>query len=183
VGGCGGNIEWHTEADTLEVADRDRLLRDMRLYTGAAFRAANAIVHPLDFRATVSQIERVVDAHRARLAPFGDLGSALTAAAECRSSLDRLYAAAAAADSIAAARRVNDALLRIGRLLVRLLYTRDDRYRQDAALHVSPLPELAAAADAVGSVPDGVLRTEIVRARNRIEGTLRDVAELALAAA
>jgi hypothetical protein len=183
VGGCGGNIEWHTEADTLEVADRDRLLRDIRLYTGAAVRATNSIVHPLDFRATVGQIERVVDAHRARLEPFGDLGPALAATAECRSALDRLYASAARADSIEAARPLNDALLRIGRQLVRLLYTRDDRYRQDPALHVWPLPELAAAADAVGSVPEGVLRTEVVRARNRIEGTLRDVAELALAAA
>ncbi|MBX6341039.1 MAG: M28 family peptidase, partial [Thermomicrobiaceae bacterium] len=27
VGGCGGNIEWHTEADTLDIADRDNLLR------------------------------------------------------------------------------------------------------------------------------------------------------------
>jgi hypothetical protein len=26
VGGCGGNIAWHTEGDTLEIADRDVLL-------------------------------------------------------------------------------------------------------------------------------------------------------------
>jgi N-acetylated-alpha-linked acidic dipeptidase len=181
VGGCGGNIEWHTEADTLEVADRDRLLRDIRVYTGVVFRAANAAVHPLDFRATVGQIERILDGYRARLEPFGDLGPALTAAAECRDALELLYAKAEAVDSVAAARPINDALLRIGRLLVRVQYARDDRYRQDPALHISPLPELAAAAEAVGSVPDGVLRTEVVRARNRIEGALRDAAEIALA--
>ena len=27
VGGCGGNIAWHTENDTLEIADKDNLLR------------------------------------------------------------------------------------------------------------------------------------------------------------
>src|SRR5690606_26864485 len=27
VGGCGGNIAWHTENDTIEIADRDNLLR------------------------------------------------------------------------------------------------------------------------------------------------------------
>ena len=64
VGGCGGNIEWHTEADTLEIADRERLLRDIRLYAGAAFRAANAPVHPLDFRATVAQLEEALSVAR-----------------------------------------------------------------------------------------------------------------------
>ena len=42
VGGGGGNIEWHTEADTLEIADRDNLLRDMRVYAAAVFRAPGA---------------------------------------------------------------------------------------------------------------------------------------------
>jgi hypothetical protein len=181
VGGCGGNIEWHTEADTLEVADRERLLRDIRVYTGAVVRAANADVHPLDFRATVTQIERALEGHRARLEPFADLGPAFAAAADCRSALERLYGVAESVDSVAAARPVNDALLRIGRLLVRVLYAQEDRYRQDPALHIPPLPEFAAAADAVGSVPDGVLRTEVVRARNRVEGALRDAAERALA--
>src|SRR5215470_10302183 len=53
VGGCGGNIEWHTEADTIEVADRENLLRDIRLYAGAVFRAAQLPVHPLNFRRTL----------------------------------------------------------------------------------------------------------------------------------
>ncbi len=34
VGGCGGNIAWHTENDTLEIADRDILLRDIKVYLG-----------------------------------------------------------------------------------------------------------------------------------------------------
>lgn len=42
VGGCGANIAWHTEDDTLEIADRDHLLRDIRVYAAAAFRAANS---------------------------------------------------------------------------------------------------------------------------------------------
>lgn len=179
VGGCGGNIEWHTEADTLELADRDRVLRDIRLYTGAAFRSANAIVHTLDFIATVEQIEHVLEERGAELAQVGDVAPALAAAAECRSALDRLYERARRAATIEEARPVNDALLQIGRLLVRVLYAREDRYRQDPALHASPLPELAAAASALGSVPEGVLRTEVVRARNRIEGALRDATAIA----
>ena len=30
VGGCGGNIAWHTENDRLEIADRDNLMRVFR---------------------------------------------------------------------------------------------------------------------------------------------------------
>jgi hypothetical protein len=179
VGGCGGNIEWHTEADTLEIADPQRLLRDMRLYAGAVVRTANEPVHPLDFRATVDELERALRELEPTLAAYADLAPALAAAAECRAALEELYARAATADTVEAARPVNDALLRIGRLLVRALWTQEERYRQDPALRAPPLPGLAAAAEAIGTVPDGVLRTEVVRGRNRVEGALRDAAELA----
>ncbi|HEX5166468.1 MAG TPA: peptidase M28, partial [Thermomicrobiales bacterium] len=42
VAGCGGNIAWHTEDDTLEIADRDNLRRDIALYATAVWRVANA---------------------------------------------------------------------------------------------------------------------------------------------
>ena len=32
VGGCGGNIAWHTENDMIDIADRDILLRDIKVY-------------------------------------------------------------------------------------------------------------------------------------------------------
>ncbi len=40
VSGCGANIAWHTENDTLEIADRDILLTDMQHLpaVGAAHR-------------------------------------------------------------------------------------------------------------------------------------------------
>src|SRR3989475_12322876 len=41
VGGCGGNIAWHTEDDTLEIADRDHLLRDIKVYAAAVWRAGD----------------------------------------------------------------------------------------------------------------------------------------------
>jgi hypothetical protein len=31
VGGCGANIAWHTENDQLEIADRDNLMRDLKV--------------------------------------------------------------------------------------------------------------------------------------------------------
>jgi N-acetylated-alpha-linked acidic dipeptidase len=177
VGGCGGNIEWHTEADTLDIADRDRLLRDIRLYTGAAYRAANLPVHPLDFRATVDQIEETLTALRERLDAFVDLDGTYARLRELGEALEGLYAAPPAA--LESARPTNDALLQIGRELVRVLYTSSGPYRQDPALHIPLLPDFAAAADAIGTVPDGVVRTELVRVRNRLDRALENATEAA----
>ena len=123
VGGCGGNVAWHAEAD-IDVADRDRLLRDIRLYTGSAFRAANRPVHPLDFRATVAQIEDVLGGIGERTDGLIDLSGTSERAQSLRSALDGLDAAAGGIDSAEAARPVNDALLKIGRALVRVLYSK-----------------------------------------------------------
>jgi hypothetical protein len=168
VAGCGGNIEWHTEGDTLEIADRDNLLRDMRLYAGAVYRAANAPVHPLDFRATIPQIESALSPHADALDRFVDLGRTRERLATLRRALEAIYASSAGA-TITTARPVNDALLKIGRQLVRVLYCKAGPYRQDPALHVPLLPDVADAVAAIGAVPDGVLRTEFARARNRLD--------------
>jgi N-acetylated-alpha-linked acidic dipeptidase len=182
VGGCGGNIEWHTEADTLDIADRDNLLRDIRLYTGAAFRAANTPVHPLDFRATVAQLEEALREVSGRLGGLVELDGSFARAEALREALDDLYGASGA-ESVEAARATNDALLKIGRALVRVLYASSGPYRQDPALHIPLLPDFAAAADAIGTVPEGVVRTELVRARNRLDGALLDATDAARAAA
>ena len=184
VGGCGGNIEWHTEADTMEIADRDNLLRDMRMYAGAAFRAANLPVHPLDFRATIDQLVAVLEDHKADVSEFVELEGTFQLAAQARQALDAFYARTEVVGTVEAARRLNTALLKIGRLLVSLLYSREGTYRQDPALDVPLLPDFAAALKARGTVVPGILRTEFMRARNRVDGVLldvRDYAELASA--
>jgi hypothetical protein len=179
VGGCGGNIEWHTEADTIEIADRKTLLRDMGLYGGAAFRAANLPVHPLDFRRTLEQIADTLAGYREKLGKRIDWGPLEGDLATARSAVDRLYASSSEVASVDEARPHNDALLAIGRALVSVLYSREGTYRQDPADHFKLLPEFGTAADAVGSVPDGVLRTELIRASNRLRRALADVARAA----
>lgn len=182
VGGCGGNLEWHHEDDTLEIADRDVLLRDMKLYVGAAFRVANSPLHPLDFRATLRQIEATLSGYEEQVGGLVDLTPTHELLREVTQELDAFYAEAAAAVAVEAARPFNDAQLKAGRALVRVLYARDGAYRQDVADHIPLLPELGAAAALRGAVPDGVLRTDLARARNRIEGSLLDVRDAVQAA-
>ena len=57
VGGCGGNIAWHTEADRLGVADRDNLERDLRVYLAAIGQFVEDEVIPLDYRKTVIELD------------------------------------------------------------------------------------------------------------------------------
>jgi N-acetylated-alpha-linked acidic dipeptidase len=182
VGGCGGNIAWHTEDDTMEIADRERLLRDMRLYVGSAFRMANRPVHPLDFRATLDQIETTLGEHEAALGAHADFDALRAAVGTTRQALEPLYEQAEGANEIASARRVNDALLKIGRILVPVLYAQEGRHRQDPALHIELLPDFTAAAAATEKVPAGVIRTEVRRASNRLLWALSEVEEVAQAA-
>lgn len=179
VGGCGGNLEWHTEADTIEIADPVALLRDMRLYAGTAFRAANLVVHPLDFRSTLAQIASTIDDYRSRLGSHLDWHPLIEELQSTQALVDRCYAHLSDVTSMEAARPYNDASLAIGRVLVSVLYSREGRYRQDVADHIPLLPEFGAALDALGSVPDGILRTELLRASNRLRRALAKVSEMA----
>jgi N-acetylated-alpha-linked acidic dipeptidase len=172
VGGCGGNIEWHTEADLMDVADADILLRDIKLYAATAFRAASLPVHPLDLRATVEQIARLVEDYGNQLGALADVAPVIALAAQTRDALAKMMSDSAALETAAAARATNDAIRRVGRELVPLLYAREGRFRQDPALEVRLLPDLAAAAGALESHPAGVVRTEAKRGLNRIEAAL-----------
>ena len=54
VGGCGGNIAWHTEHDLMEIADKEILLRDIKVYAQAVIGVANAAILPFDWIAALA---------------------------------------------------------------------------------------------------------------------------------
>jgi N-acetylated-alpha-linked acidic dipeptidase len=169
VGGCGGNIAWHTVDDTLEIADRENLARDITVYGGVVWRLANAPILPLDLAAAGEDIKASLRGYQAALGGRFDLGEALAAT-------DAFIAAASAfapsASDPAAGRGANTKLLRAGRELTALNFAQRGRFRQDPALDVPPIPDLAAAVHAYRESPDesdmaGVALTALVRARNR----------------
>src|SRR4051812_40968644 len=65
VGGCGANIAWHTEDDTLEIADQANLLRDMRVYAASVLRVLNAPLLPFDWRQTTREFLVTLDRYQA----------------------------------------------------------------------------------------------------------------------
>jgi len=145
VGGCGGNIAWHTEDDTLEIADKVNLLRDMRVYAATLLRTLNAPIAPFDYRATLDELSAVLWEYQQAAGDVFDFSPTVQALEKLRRTLDFFYALASntdAADTTALA-KVNAAQRALARVLVNLGYTRDGRFRHDPARAVPALPDLA----------------------------------------
>lgn len=175
VSGCGGNIAWHTEDDTLEIADRDVLLTDIRIYTLAVLRHAARPVLPMDWRATASEFADTVAAYQAAAGVSVDLAAARDATTQLAVTLDGLYGAIEAGTLDSA--RANALLVRISRVLVPVNFARQPRFAQDPAYVCPPLPMLAVARDIDGLPADqlGFAKTELVRGQNQYVAALSRV--------
>lgn len=177
VSGCGANIAWHTENDTLEIADREILLTDMRIYLLAALRFANAEVLPYDWAATCDEFLATIARYQAASDGLADL-SACTAAVEAlKASLPALEGA----DPV----RRNEALLRLSRILVPANTTREPRFRHDPAYTVPPLPTIAVAAELPGYKDNHMRRVagvELMRGTNRLLAALAEARRVVTAA-
>ncbi len=179
VSGCGANIAWHTENDTIEIADRDILLTDMKIYLLSALRVANAEVLPFDWVATCDEFAATIDGYAAASKGLADLSASRAAVAGLKAALARLPGAAIA--------RRNAALHELARVLVPINYTQTPRFRHDPAYTVQPLPTIAVAGD-LAEIGDDHLRrvalVELMRGQNRLVAALGEaqrIVERALA--
>ena len=161
VSGCGANIAWHTENDTLEIADRDILLADMKIYLLSALRIANAEVLPFDWSATCDEFLATIARYEKASQGMADLSAAREATERLKVALGRLGNAPAATK--------NAVLHALGRILVPINYTREPRFRHDPAYTVPPLPTLAVAAE-LPDLPEALRKpaqVELMRGQNR----------------
>lgn len=178
VGGCGGNIAWHTDNDRLEIADRDNLMRDLRVYVTSLQRVLNNPVHPFDFRGLAREFRETLNRYAAAAGRQVDFGPALAALDALERELGRFYEEIPQLldrpPSDPAVRATNDALLELGRLLIPINYTRGGRFRNEPAVPIPPLPDLAPALQ-LGSAEAHerqVLRTHVQRGVNRVAAAL-----------
>jgi N-acetylated-alpha-linked acidic dipeptidase len=174
VSGCGGNIAWHTENDTIEIADKDVLVTDIKIYLLSALRNANAAVLPYDWRATMREFERTLETYQKAAGSEFDLTPAKTSLGELAAAIDRLYAGIGSGK--VKGKAANEALVRLARILVPINFTREPRFRHDPAYTVPPLPTLASAAE-IPSLPAakrGFGKTQAVRGQNRFVAAMRE---------
>jgi hypothetical protein len=185
VGGCGANIAWHTEDDTLEIFDEANLLRDLKAYVTAVVRALNAPVHPLDFRATTREFAQTVAQYQQIAGEQFDLAPVAEELASLDRALDRFagHCSELRADPVAdrRVRAANAALRRIARELVLVNFGRADRFHHDPAMPIPPLPDLAAVRQLASGDPAyrGFVQAHLLRGRNRVIWALREARRIA----
>ena len=182
VGGCGGNIAWHTENDLIDIADKEFLLRDMKVYAQAVIGVANADILPFDWTAATREFAATITKYQKAAGTAFDFAPAAAAVEELDKALGKFYRAAKAGKIEADA--ANAVIQRLARILVPINYTREARFRHDPALPIPELPTLSAAED-IKSMPkaaQGFARTQLTRGQNRLVAALREATRLVQAA-
>ncbi len=181
VGGCGGNIAWHTPDDLMPVADLEILRRDLCVYLTTIVRILNAPLHPFDYAAAIDEMRAAVASYHE--AAGGDVDFApLLADLEALSGAvtawqERAEAAVANGAGAGERRMLNVTMRRLARLLVPLNYARGERFDHDPALKLGPLPKLEGALNLASASPDlrRFMKVGLVRELNKVRATLRAV--------
>lgn len=185
VGGGGANIQWHTEDDLMDIADRDNLLRDMRMYAASVLRVANAPLYPFDWLCAVGEMGDTLARYQDAVAAEFDFAPTREALSALGAALDRLYSGADTVDG-AAAERFNFAQRRLARLLIPVNFSRMENFYHDPALTVPPLPDLAPALSMPAARDDahrrGILQAHLTRGQNRLVWALQNAHEVVEAA-
>src|SRR5262245_5525230 len=145
VGGCGGNIAWHTEDDTFEIADKGVLKKDVELYLEAVVTFATAELLPLQFRSAVREIRGAVEGYQEAAKGRFDLSEVIAALTALHDRLAVFYEAAETGKI--PLRVANDTLRDLSRALVPLNYAQRAPHQQDPAVTLPPVPLLSIAAD------------------------------------
>lgn len=182
VGGCGANIQWHSEDDLLWVADKEILLKDIKVYGTAVLRTLNAPVIPLDYRKAASEVTANLVKYQEAAGGTFDLSPAIAAARSLEARVKDFYTRIEAGVAPAEIAAVNQTLIRLSRVLVSLVYSREGRFRQDPALPVPPIPDLAPVNGLARLPADShqakVNKTSLVRGQNKVVQALREAAAL-----
>jgi hypothetical protein len=179
VGGCGGNIAWHTENDLMDIADRDILIRDIKVYLAGIMAVANAAILPFDWRATAAEFEATLTKYQKAAGDDATLLDPVAAElAGLSTELDAFYARIAA--GTVAEAQANAVIQQLARILVPLNYTRGPRFTHDPALPVPGLPAVSVASELKTYGPEtiGFARTQLMRGANRTAAALRQATKV-----
>lgn len=189
VGGCGGNIAWHTENDQLEIADKDNLLRDLHVYVTSLQRVLNNPIHPFDFRRLAAEFRTTITQYAEGAGGAIAFDDAFASLDQLDRALEKLYikigtlAGSAAGDD--AVRAVNNAILEMGRTLIPINFTRHGLFRTEPAVPIPPLPDIepALALSTATGHEKQVLLTHVRRGLNRVAWAFESAAAAAERAA
>lgn len=175
VGGCGGHADaWHLSTDTLEKADPEVLVRDVRVYVVALARLLRDAVPPLDFRHTVERHAEVLADYDAAAGAQFDLSPVRDELDALAEAVDEFYRRVDAGEIPPA--QATECLKTLSRALVRVNFTTAGKFEQDPAVDRPPYPGLAPAGELANLAGDD-RKFQLValrRERNRAVALLRE---------
>jgi len=183
VGGCAGNSwAWHTENDTLDVADPHVLLRDIKIYVASILRIINAFIFPFDFEHWAKESAKVLESYQSIGGNHIDLKPVLEESRLLQKTLSLFYSELENAYFKKERRpelfkRTNQCLLELGRILIPIDYTKGGRYSHDPAIPIPSFPDLEALGQlhrfARESNEYRFLKTQLLRGRNKVLDALK----------
>jgi len=143
VGGCGGNIAWHTEDDVLDIADKDNLINDLKVYITSLRRVLNCDMHPFDYRKTVERMHETLNQYENKAKTSGvdaNFAAAHDEFKQLKQALDNLYQQIESGQLEVS--KTNTIMQQLARQLVSLDNTTAPRFYHDPALPRPSLPAL-----------------------------------------
>ena len=185
VGGCGGNTAWHTPDDTLEVADPDILVRDIRVYAATILRVLNSFVYPFNYLKLVDELMKWIMEYSHHVKDKLDLSPVLKELELLRNDLEAFYRISIEIEGKKdpeRAKKVNEVMLSISRLLVPLYFCKRGYFEQDLAVSIPPIPLIADCLRLLELDPKSdeymFLKTRLIRGRNKVVNFLRTARKL-----
>lgn len=186
VGGCGSNIEWHTEDDLMHVADLDILHRDLKVYMTSIYRVLQATILPYDFRKTADEFMETIQQYQEACGEHFRFDQAVDAAKELRQSLEDFYLELQflKTENLAspAVKAANERLLQLGRTLIPINFTRRGKFHHDPAVQIPALPDIAPALQLAALEPGShryrVTQTHLIRGQNRVVWAMKEAQKL-----
>lgn len=186
VGGCGANIEWHTEEDLMHVADLNILEKDMKVYMMSVLRVLNASILPYNFVNTAKEFQETIHAYQEQAGEHFDFTPLRKEVEKLEEDLQLFYKEIQTLNHLAITdpkvRKANKIQQKLARILIPINYTRKGKFRHDPALNVPPLPDISGASDfnsvEAGSHEYKVLQTHLKRGQNRVAWSFSEARDL-----
>lgn len=168
VGGCGGNIAWHTENDIMEIADKKNLERDIKVYASSIIELSNCDYLPFNWLASTKEFREVLNNYQKKADSYFDLTPAINALDSFEVKLNEFYNTInqKSADSD----KANSIIKKLARILIPLNYARNPRFTHDPALPIPQIPVLSLCEE-FNEIPEkdhGFVKNQLVRAQNRV---------------
>jgi Peptidase family M28 len=181
------NKDWwwyHSAADTLEKADRDVFLQELRLYAAYVFRLLNAEILPFKFAGVArDMLKCLTDLQEKGVIDLNDQVKRAREFAEGSSRLDQQISRLLTNPIEERTTEINTLLMKLSRAINNVIYSSSGRYEHDPySVAEILIPGLYAINEVAGMDSDSdehkAVNTLITRQKNRLSDALDEASEI-----